>query len=364
MIGVGIVLLPLGIQALRLNATAGDPAALSRLALEPVLTASRAAQEIDAALEAGDPGLAESFVALADQRGVGVAPERRTAVAEANETTILGAAGDFARGAVIGEVDGLTSLAGAFAGDMVGIGDVRDLGREGWKSVNGEEPDMLLVGLAATGLAVTAATWLSAGEASPLRAGLTLIKDARRAGRMSKGLTAAVTRELGRAVDMSVLGKALGRLGSFELGEARRLAASAVRLDRLAPLGAIARDSAAIYRRTDLRGVQQALALAGSAEEVGKIARLSARLGKATRATLKLLGRGAIALLSGLWTLLGWIAAAAFYIYAVCRGARRLGEKLGRVGRGRRLPAARPVPGPFSRSASVRPGSVALQRAA
>ncbi len=43
------------------------------------------------------------------------------------------------RGAVVGDVGGITGLAGAFAGDMVGIGDVRDLTREGWRAARGEE---------------------------------------------------------------------------------------------------------------------------------------------------------------------------------------------------------------------------------
>ena len=357
LVGAGLIALPLGYQAMRLHFVQDDPVAISDITLAQVLTPIRAAQEIDAALAGDDPGLAESFVTLADQRGLAVDPARRAAVVAANEPSMLKSAGDFARGAFVGDVNGLTGLAGAFAGDMVGIGDVRDLTREGWKAVNGEEPDKLLMGLAAAGLAVTAATWLSAGEASPVRAGMTLLKDARRAGRLSKGLTTAVMREIRLAVDLSGLDKAVAKLGNFEIGEARRLAGEAVKLDRLAPLGAIARDSGRILERTDIRGVQEALALAGSAEEVGKIAKLSERLGKATRATLKLLGRGALAIAATATSLFFWLVTALGYLYAVARGCSRFGQKQARVRlRRRHEHPTQPSPAdPFTRNARKRP---------
>jgi len=364
-VGVGLMLLPLGYQALRLHLVADDPPALAAVALAPMLTPERTAQEIDAALAAGDAGMAESFVTLADQRGLAVDAARREAVAAANEPSLLKSAGSFARGAVIGDVDGLTGLAGAFAGDMVGIGDVRDLGREGWKIINGEEPDRLIMGLAAAGLAVTAATWLSAGEASPVRAGMTLLKDARRTGRLSKGLTTAVTRELSLVVDMANLDKAVAKLGSFEIGEARRLAVEAVKLDKLAPLGAMARDGARIFARTDLRGVEEALALAGSAEEVGKLAKLSERLGKATRATLKLVGRGVIELAAAATTLFSWAMAALFYLWAVARGCAGFGRKLAKLRLPRKSPPTmKPPLDLFSRSERKPPGSARALRAA
>ena len=46
----------------------------------------------------------------------------------------------------------------------------------------GEDTDRLVLGLAAAGLAVTAATFVSIGGATPVRAGLTLVKDARKVG--------------------------------------------------------------------------------------------------------------------------------------------------------------------------------------
>ena len=41
-------------------------------------------------------------------------------------------------------------------GDLFVFGDVRDVVREGWRGLRGEEVDKLVLGLAGTGIAVTA----------------------------------------------------------------------------------------------------------------------------------------------------------------------------------------------------------------
>ncbi len=44
-----------------------------------------------------------------------------------------------------------------------------------------------MLGLATVGLAVTAATYVSVGGVGPLRAGLSMVKDARKVGRLGEG---------------------------------------------------------------------------------------------------------------------------------------------------------------------------------
>ncbi|MDQ0467955.1 hypothetical protein [Labrys wisconsinensis] len=328
--GAGLVALPAAYQSAALLTAGDDPAAISALRLTPALTTDRIAAEADGALAAGDANLAESFVALADQHGVPVDAARRARVEQAAAGSVSETAYDFARGAVVGDVGGITGLAGAFAGDMVGIGDVRDLTREGWRAARGEEVDKLIVGLAAVGLAVTAATWGSLGETAPLRGGLSLVKKARRAGTLSRELTESVGRALAKAIDGPALERALAAAGRLELPTAAKEAARAIQPAAVAPLGAMGRDAFTLFRRADARTVEDVLAVARSPAEVGRAARLSERLGRGTRAALKVLGRGALLLGAGAWTLLGWLAAGLFYAYAVSRGARRFGERLGR----------------------------------
>ena len=91
-------------------------------------------------------------------------------------------AASFARGFVTGKPEDIASAAGMLTGDLFVFGDMRDVVREGWRGLRGEEVDTLVLGLAGTGIAVTAGLYASAGLAAPARAGLSVVKAARRGG--------------------------------------------------------------------------------------------------------------------------------------------------------------------------------------
>jgi hypothetical protein len=328
--------------ALRVHRAASDPVALSEVSLDPVATPARIAQEIDAALASGDADLAASFLDLAERRAIPVDGARRSAVAAVLDGTVWDTALTFARGAMIGDVGGMSGMAGAFAGDMAGIGDLRDLAREGWRLAHGEEPDRLVMGLAAVGLAVTTASWLSAGEAAPARGGLSFIKTLRKAGRLSAELTESVARGLRDAVDMPGLGRALRAAGHLDLSAARVATAAALRPARLAPLAAMSRDAATLLKRGGSKAVEDAFGLARSPRELTRVARLSEGMGRATRATLKLLGRGAILLSEGVAVLAGWLLTGCLWLLALALTAARFGRWLGRIRLRRRRALHRP----------------------
>ena len=92
-------------------------------------------------------------------------------------------------------------------GDLFVFGDVRDVVREGWRGMRGEEVDTLVLGLAGTGIAVTAGMYASAGLAAPARAGLSVVKAARRGGHLGAPLVRLLkveTREGARAVRRAI----------------------------------------------------------------------------------------------------------------------------------------------------------------
>ena len=156
-----------------------------------------------------DPELAKSFVELARDRNVAVAPELTAkvdaAVQKANGA--LATAGNFTRGLIVGEPDDLVSLAGTALGDLFVFGDIRDAIREGSRLAQGQEADHLILGLAAVGIAVTAGTYASLGVGTPARIGLSLMKAARKTGRISSRMAQSVTRSLRSVVDFSAMRK-------------------------------------------------------------------------------------------------------------------------------------------------------------
>src|ERR1700722_13460905 len=190
-----------------------DPAELSDLQVSSALRNSPdiATGQIEAALAAHDTGLASSFVDLAKSKDISLPDDlvQRVNEAVAEDSTTSHFARRFASGLVTGNADDAGSLSGTVAGDLFVFGDIRDVVREGKHLVMGEDADRLVLGLATAGLAVTAATYVSIGGVAPVRAGLTLVKDARKVGRLGEGLTEWAGRSARDIVDTPVLENAV-----------------------------------------------------------------------------------------------------------------------------------------------------------
>jgi hypothetical protein len=296
-----------------------DPPALAALRLEKSLTSSRVVAEIEAAFAARDPDLAASFLALADRSGLPVAPEQRRRVADAL------AAGDapgqmaaeFAEGLATGEATSWSGMAGILAGDLTVYGDLRDLWHQGSKLWAGEPHDELVLGLATVGIGLTGVTIATAGGALPARGGLTLLKTARKAGKLSPALAAGTTRVLRDVVDLGALRGAAKATARFDVTAAREAVQGAIRPAHLARLRGLADDGMVLYRRAGPRATQDALALAQNAGELKKAARIAESYGSGTRAVLKILGRGAFVLAGALITLAGWMITGLLWIWTV-----------------------------------------------
>ncbi|HVJ03223.1 MAG TPA: hypothetical protein VM662_13655, partial [Sphingomonas sp.] len=181
-------------EAGALLAAQDDPAVLSELKLDALLRQNEGLVQdnIEAALAAGDADLADSFVALARDRNIALPDDVLSRVSDAvkTENSTSHFAKRFVTGLVTGNADDVASLSGTVTGDLFVFGDIRDVVREGKHLAMGEDTDRLVLALAAAGLAVTAATYVSVGGAAPVRAGLSLVKDARKVGRLGEGLAA------------------------------------------------------------------------------------------------------------------------------------------------------------------------------
>src|SRR5437879_1718700 len=210
---VGAALWPHARDAGSILAAQDEPAQLADVGLSSALRNSPAliSDNIEAALAANDADLANSFVELARDKNILVSDElsKRVSEAVADENSTSHFARRFATGLVTGNADDVASLTGTVAGDLFVFGDIRDVVREGKHLAMGEETDHLVLGLATAGLAVTAATYVSVGGAAPVRAGLTIVKDARKVGRLGEGLTEWAGRSAREGVDAPVLQQAV-----------------------------------------------------------------------------------------------------------------------------------------------------------
>lgn len=306
-----------------------DPAALSDARLAAVATATLAS-EAESALIAGDSDLAKSFDELAASRGTPLPPplSSRIAAAVEHDASSAQTAARFARGFVTGEGSDLAALSGTVAGDLTVFGDVRDLVREGGHLARGDDADRLLLGLAAAGIAVTAATYISAGAVLPARAGLSLVKDARRAGRLGAGLERWAGRSAAEVVDGPGLRAAVANASLTRPAASLAALRAAVRTERAGALIRAAKDTGRIGEKVGTRGALDVLHIADEPADLARAARLAESKGARTRALLKLFGRGALMLASGAFQLAGFLFSAILALFGFLASVKATTERL------------------------------------
>ena len=309
-----------------------DPAQLADIQLDSALRNNQAmvAGNIEAALDANDADLAGSFVDLAAEKGISVSDElsRRVsnAVAEQNSTSQF--AKRFATGLVTGNADDVASLSGTVAGDLFVFGDIRDVVREGKHLAMGEDTDRLILGLATAGLAVTAATYVSVGGVAPLRAGLTLVKDARKVGRLGEGLTQWAGRSARQIVDAPMLQNAVASGSVLRPGQTVTAIKAAFRAEKAGALVRLAKDVGRVSEKAGMRGALDTLRIAEGPKDVARAARLAESKGGQTRAILKVLGRGALLLAAGAFNLTLWVFGALLALLGFLSSIKATTERL------------------------------------
>jgi hypothetical protein len=320
-----LLIVPRGIEAGWLLANQDDPVGLTDRALDKVFDANLASSEIEAALAAGDAELAASFLDLANERGVAVPAmlADRVATANAAAAQVARAAGSFARGLVTGEPDDLAGFAGTALGDVFVFGDVRDALREGSRLATGQPADELILGLACVGLAVTAGTYATLGAGAPARVGLSLIKAARRTGRVGPHLAAWTGRSLRDIVD----GAALRRASLTNPVLAMRAARGAVKLNKADGLVRFVGDVGRVQSKAGTRAALDGIKLTERPRDMARVAKLAEAKGSQTRAILKLLGRGAIMLTVGVLNLAWWMLWALLSLVALVSSLKAAAER-------------------------------------
>jgi hypothetical protein len=281
------------------EATAADPVKIADRALDRSFNRDVAEREIRAALAADDVDLAQSFVALAADRAVPIDPALTSAVtdATAKHDTATNTAGRFVRGLWTGEPTDLASLAGTAVGDLFVFGDIRDATREGARYLTGQKYDPWILGLAGVGIGITAATYASLGAAAPERVGLSVIKAAKRTGRLNPALAVRAARE-------------------------------AVKVEGAGGLVELAENTGRIESKAGAQAALDGLAVAEEPADVSRLARLSAAKGGKTRAIVKLLGRGAIILSAGALNLTLWMFWAALALFGFCSSCKAAVERM------------------------------------
>lgn len=331
------VLLPHAREAGALLLAQDDPVQLSDIQIGSALRNNDAAigqgivgQGIAQALDANDADLAKSFTDLARDRNIQVPSDvsARVDAAVADENSTSSMAKRFATGLVTGEADDVASLSGTVAGDLFVFGDIRDVVREGKRLAMGENADQLVLGLASLGLAVTAASYVSAGGAVPVRAGLSMVKDARKVGRLGAGLTEWAGRSARGVVDAPMLQQAVATASIARPGQTISAMKAAFKAEKAGALVRLAKDVGRVGEKAGTKGALDVLRIADGPKDVARAARLAESKGSQTRAIVKILGRGALLLTAGAFNLAWWVFAALLAMFGFITSIKATTERL------------------------------------
>jgi hypothetical protein len=192
----------------------------------------------------------------------------------------------------------------------------------------GEETDHLVLGLATAGLAVTAATYVSIGGVAPVRAGLSLVKDARKVGRLGEGITEWAGRSARELVDAPMLQNAVASGSVLHPGQTVTAIRAAFHAEKAGALVRLAKDVGRVGEKAGARGALDTLKIAESPADVARAARLAESKGGQTRAILKMLGRGGLLLAAGAFDLSLWVLGALFALFGLLSSIKATTERL------------------------------------
>jgi hypothetical protein len=200
--------------------------------------------------------------------------------------------------------------------------------REGARLATGGEADEAVLALACAGLAVTAGTYAMLGAAAPARVGLTLVKAARKTGRLGGAMAAWINRSLREMVDWTTLKGAVSARSLAQPAAAARTMREAVRVEKAQPLLRLVGDVGRVQASAGTRAALDGLRLAEGPRDMSKLARLAAAKGGKTRAILKLVGRSAIVLAVGAFDLAMWLFWALVTLLGFVASLKRMTEAI------------------------------------
>ncbi len=215
---------------------------------------------VAAALARDDVDDAGAYAELADHASLPFSDRLRGRLADAlvYESTWAGRLKRCARGVFEGDMSGMLSATCTLAADFTPVGDVRDIAIQGSRWMAGSDYDRVVLGLSALGLGATVFTYVSAGTGAPAKAGVSVLKGARRSGALSSKLWLSLEKA--------------GANGGAKLLRA----AGEVNLVRREFGGAEA---------------AKMLRFAGTADDIGEIAKVYGKFGRKARPIMALTGK-------------------------------------------------------------------------
>jgi hypothetical protein len=247
--------------------------------------------EITEAINKGHFDEARMYIDIAKQHGYSLyydQYQQQLLEQDTNVRKIKDNVGNFVGGFVSGTGSSSAGVAGAIAADFTVVGDVRDLHTE-YNHYKADEPvDELVATLSGIGIGLTALAIGTAGSAAPAKAGVSVIKMAKK----MRQLTPSFQKELLNTA--SNVFKWKGFIKATQNGKGItnvvHAAKKAYNPQAIKPLKKMAGQVSQIRKSTSVADTLQMMKYVKSTKDLQHLSKVSTKHGKNTKGYLKLLG--------------------------------------------------------------------------
>ncbi len=262
------------------------------------------------ALERDDIEEADMYLEIAKFLDYQLPESTLTRLSDAHElsATVVRNSMQFGEGFVTGQSDSTAGLAGAVTSDLTVIGDLRDIALEGGRMLAGEEYSELILGLSVVGVGVTAATIATGGGGVVAKAGISLVKAARRTGRLTAEFATTLTRLTSDAVNMPLLRRTIASIDLSDLNRTQRIIADYGRNVRGAKLVPVLARMGEISNRVGPAETVRLMKFVKTGENLDDVSDMTRRFGLKSRGIMELTGKIALRSFKTSFRIMEWIA--------------------------------------------------------
>jgi len=196
----------------------------------------------------------------------------------------------FASGFVNGEATNGVELSGSIASDLTLYGDIRDLKKEGSLYLDEQPYDAFILNISLMGIGLSASQLLSAGVFTPLKAGASVIKAAKKSGKLTKPFSKILSDKLSKTVNTKML-KTLDIQSLFKFEETTKAIEKSVDIK---PMETLFNDISTIKQNTSLPDTIELMKYVDTPKELRHIVKISSQYKANTKGVMKVLGKDAL----------------------------------------------------------------------
>lgn len=196
----------------------------------------------------------------------------------------------FTSGFVSGGGSSAMEISGSIVSDLTVYGDLRDLKKEGSKYIDDEPYDSFILNISLVGIGLSASQLLSAGAATPMKVGASVLKVAKKTGKLTKPFTKVLSTRLSKTVDTKLL-KTLEFKSLFKLEKTTKTIAKSIDIK---PVKSLFNDVNLIKKNSSLVDTINIMKYVDTPKDLKAIAKISGKYKANTKAVLKVLGKGAL----------------------------------------------------------------------